>query len=37
MVFRRPLEFGVEGQRKGGRPRRKWKKPVDEESVKVGL
>ena len=27
----------VEGQRKKGRPKRTWKKQVEEESVKVGL
>ena len=36
-VFRRPLDFEVEGQRKKGRPKRTWKKQVEEESVKVGL
>ena len=33
----RPLDFDVNGQRKKGRPKRTWKKQVEEESVKVGL
>ena len=37
MVLRRALDFEVEGQRKKGRPKRSWKKQVDEESMKVGL
>ena len=36
-VLRRALDFEVEGQRKNGRPKRTWKKQVEEESVKVGL
>ena len=36
-VLRRALDFAIEGQRKKGRPRRTWKKQVEEESVKVGL
>ena len=36
-VLRRALDFEVEGQRKKGRPKRTWKKQVEEESVKVGL
>ena len=36
-VLRRALDFKVEGQRKKGRPKRTWKKQVDEENVKVGL
>ena len=36
-VLRMALDFEVEGQRKEGRPRRIWKKLVEEESVKVGL
>ena len=31
------LDFKVEGQRKKGRPKRKCKKQIEEESVKVGL
>ena len=29
------FDFEVEGQRKKGRPKRTWKKQVEEESVKV--
>ena len=36
-VMRRALDIEVEGQRKKGRPRRTWKKQVEEESMKVGL
>ena len=36
-VLTRALDFGVEVQRKKGRPNRTWKKLVEEESVKVGL
>ena len=36
-VLRGLLDFEVDGQRKKGRPKRTWKKQVDEESVKVGL
>ena len=36
-VLRRSLDFKVEGHRKKGRPKRTWKKQVEEESVKVGL
>ena len=36
-VFRRELDFEVKGQRKTGRPKRMWKKQVEEESMKVGL
>ena len=36
-VFRTALYFEVEGQRKKGRPKRTWKKQVEEGSVKVGL
>ena len=36
-ILRRALNFEVEGQRKKGRPKRTWKKLVEEESVKVGL
>ena len=33
----RALDFEDEGQRKKGKPRRTWKKQVEEESMKVGL
>ena len=33
----RALEFEVEGQGKKGKPKRKWKKQVEEESVEIGL
>ena len=36
-VLRRALDFEVEGLRKKGKPKRTWKKQVEEESVKVGL
>ena len=36
-VFRRALDFEVEGKRKKGRPKITWKKQVEEESVRVGL
>ena len=36
-VLRRALDFEVDSQRKKGRPKRTWKKHVEEESVKVGL
>ena len=36
-VLRRALDFEVEGQRKKGRPKRTWKKQVEEESMKVVL
>ena len=36
-VLRRALDFEVDGQRKNGRPKRTWKKQVEEECVKVGL
>ena len=36
-VLRRVLDYEVEDQRKKGRPKRTWKKQVEEESVKVGL
>ena len=36
-VLRRSLYFEVEGQRKKGRPKRTWKKQVEEESMKAGL
>ena len=36
-VLGRSLDFEVEGQRKKGRPKRAWKRQVEEESMKVGL
>ena len=36
-VLRRTLGFEVEGYEKKGRPRRTWKKQIEEGSVKVGL
>ena len=36
-VLKRALDFVVEGQRRKLRPKRTWKKQVDEESVKVDL
>ena len=36
-VLRRALDFEVEGQRKKGRPKRTWKKQVEEKSMKIGL
>ena len=36
-VLRRALDLEVEGQRKKGRPKRTWKRQVEEESMKVGL
>ena len=35
--MRRILDFEVEGQGKKGRPKRTWKRQVEEEGVKVGL
>ena len=35
-ILRRALDFEVEGQRKKERPKRTWKKQVEEESVKAG-
>ena len=35
-VLRRELHFEVEGKRKKGRPKRTWKKQVEEGSVNVG-
>ena len=35
-ILRRALNFEVECQRKKGRPKRTWKKQVEEESMKVG-
>ena len=37
LVLRRALDSKIEGQRKNGRPKRKWEKQVDEESLKIGL
>ena len=36
-VLRKTLDFEIDGQSKKGRPKRTWKKQVEEESVKVGL
>ena len=36
-ILRRVLYFEVEGQRRKGRPKRTWKRQVNEESMKVGL
>ena len=36
-VLRRALGFEVEGEGKKGRPKRSWKRQVEEESVTVGL
>ena len=36
-VLRRALDFEDEGQMKKGRPKRTWKRQVEEESIKVGL
>ena len=36
-VWRRSLDFEVEGQNKKGRPKMIWKRQVEEESMKVGL
>ena len=36
-VLRRALHFEIEGQRKKWRPKKTWKKQVEEESVTVGL
>ena len=35
-VLRRTLAIEIEGQRKKGRPKRIWKKQVEEESIEVG-
>ena len=35
-VLRRALNIEVEGQRKKGRPKRTWKKQVEEENAKIG-
>ena len=36
-ALRKALGFEVEGQRKKGRPKRTWKKQVEEENVNIGL
>ena len=36
-ILRRALYFEVKGQRRKGRPRRTWKRQVEEEGVEVGL
>ena len=36
-VLRRALDVEAEGQSKKGRPKRTWKRQVEEESVKIGL
>ena len=36
-VLRKALEFQVSGQRKRGRPKKTWKKQVEEEIEKIGL
>lgn len=36
-VLRRALDFKVKGRRKRGRPKRTWRKHVEEESRRVGL
>ena len=36
-VLRWTLDFEVEGHTKNGRPKRTWKRQVEEEGVKVGL
>ena len=36
-ILRRALDFEVEGQEKKDRPKRTWKKQVEEESGKVGF
>ena len=36
-VFRRTLDFEVEGQWTKGRPKRTWKRQVEDESIKVCL
>ena len=35
-ILRRPLDSEVEGQRRRGRPKRRWKKQAEEECTKVG-
>ena len=36
-VVRNALKFNVEGQRRRGRPKRTWRKQVEEERLKTGL
>ena len=36
-ILKRALDFEIDGQRKKWRPKRTWKKQVEEKSVKVGL
>ena len=36
-ILKRALDFKVEDQRKKARPKRTWKKQVEEQCVKVGL
>ena len=36
-VLKKALHFEIEGQRNKGRPKRTWKRQVEEESAKVGL
>ena len=36
-VLRTALDFEVGGRREKGRPKKTWKKQVEEENVKVGL
>ena len=36
-VLRWISDFDIEGERKKGRPKKTWKKQVEEESVKAGL
>ena len=36
-AMRRALNFEFDGQRKKGRPKRTWKKQIEEECVKVDL
>ena len=36
-VVRSALEFNVEGRRKRGRPKRTWRKQIEEECLKAGL
>ena len=36
-IYWRALDFEVESQRKKGRPKRTWKRKIEEESVKAGL
>ena len=36
-IFRRALDFEVEGKRINGRQKRTWMRQVEDESVKVGV